>query len=448
MSLDQLRVRLKQASAHYAAEAAGKTGALGDLYQDVVKEDWLDRLVSQYKGQDKSRFVETLERNWDRETKMGIEVTSGSVYRAESKSVLGDLEGRIAAMEKSAPSTPTKSKPKREFSTPVKAANIEPHKIINWHQPPDPPKRPTLIVKAQSAIVKQLEKRLQQAMLQGDYDAAEKIATSLASRFVETNTQLDPLFMKGIARQYKENLLSQARSGKKITGIASTVARQFQPKLKLKAALKGVKAGGSQPRAKTSPDDGLTTGQQFTTPLSGGQPKSHTIGVEPIEFTADSDEKWDGSVGDSASESGSEAWTDAPAASVGSQVVPIVPRTSRYVTLEAIKLRQRLNAKRSYGEASVVSVGTKAHFATSWGGLAHRERRIPLFYGEILISGHSAKITLTKSGKVAGGDIATINTFLKTFFLTGGSIKGKRMTSQQLIRHIMSHVPGVFSISA
>ena len=410
----------------------------------------MDRLLSRYKGQDKSTFVETLERNWDRETKMGIEITSGSVFRAESKSVLGDLEGRITVMEKSAPSTPTKSKPKLEFSTPVKAANVEPHKIINWHQPPDPPKRPTLVVKAQSAVVKQLEKRLQQAMLQGDYDEADKIATSLASRFVETNTQLDPLFMKDIARQYKENLLSQARSGKKITGIASTVARQFQPKLKLKAALKGIKVGGSQPRAKTTPDDGLTTGQEFTTPLSGGQPKSLTVGVEPVDFTGDPDEKWDGSVGDSVGEAWSEAWTDAPSqVSVGSQqLAPIVPRTSRYVTLEAIKLRQRLNAKRSYGEASVVSVGTTAHFATSWGGLAHRERRIPLFYGEILISGHSAKITLTKSGKVAGGDIATINTFLKTFFLTGGSIKGKRMTSQQLIRHIMSHVPGVFSISA
>mgnify|MGYP000156140975 CR=1 FL=1 len=130
MSLEQLRGRLKQASAHY--EATGKTGALGELYQDVVKEDWMDRLLSRYKGEDKSTFVETLERNWDRETKMGIEITSGSVYRAESKSVLGDLEGRIAAMEKSAPSTPTKSKPKLEFSTPVKAANVEPHKIINW----------------------------------------------------------------------------------------------------------------------------------------------------------------------------------------------------------------------------------------------------------------------------------------------------------------------------
>ena len=138
MSLEQLRSNLKQASAHYAAEAAGKTGALGELHQDVVKEDWMDRLLSRYKGQDKSTFVETLERNWDRETKMGIEITSGSVFRAESKSVLGDLEGRITVMEKSAPSTPTKSKPKLEFSTPVKAANIEPHKNHKLASAPRP----------------------------------------------------------------------------------------------------------------------------------------------------------------------------------------------------------------------------------------------------------------------------------------------------------------------
>lgn len=73
-------------------------------------------------------------------------------------------------------------------------------------------------------------------------------------------------------------------------------------------------------------------------------------------------------------ESGSEAWTDAPSIpSVPASDVqgpqPIVPRTSRYITLDTIKLRQRL--KRRYGESSAISVGTNEHFATSFGGLAH-----------------------------------------------------------------------------
>ena len=92
-----------------------------------------------------------------------------------------------------------------------------------------------------------------------------------------------------------------------------------------------------------------------------------------------------------------------------------------------------------------MNVGTRQHFATSFGGLAHRERVIPLVYGQILISGHNARITITKR---AGGDIATISTFIKTFFLTGGSIKKKRMTSQQLVAYIMRHLPGSFSITA
>ena len=66
-------------------------------------------------------------------------------------------------------------------------------------------------------------------------------------------------------------------------------------------------------------------------------------------------------------------------------------------------------------------------------------------YGEILISGHNSRISLTK---VTPGDVATINTFIKTFFLTGGSLKGRRMTSQQIMSHLMSNLPGSFSVTA
>ena len=415
--------------AHYAAEATGKTGALGELSQDVVKEDWMGRVLDRYRGSDRSGFEEQLERNWDRETKMGIEITSGSVFRAESKSVLGDLEGRISTMERTTPpSTPPRSSPMISPSTPIKTGDVEPHSIINWHQPKR--KFPKLVVKAPSSFVKQLEKKLQQAVIEGDYDAADKIAASLASRFVESNTQLDPEFMEDIAEQYKNTLLKQARSGKRISGIAAQVAAQLsKPQMRLRKALQGMKeAGGSQPPSSTSPDDGLTLPEEEKVME---EPGDH-IPAWLSEFILGGEEKKE----EKAEEKVEEKAEEGP--------VPVVPQASRYVTLDALKLRQRLNAKLSYGKSSVLSVATKRHFATSWGGLAHRERRIPLFYGEILISGHNARITITRSG---GGDISTINTFIKTFFLTGGSIKGKRMTSQQIIGYIMAHLPGTFSIT-
>ena len=95
-----------------------------------------------------------------------------------------------------------------------------------------------------------------------------------------------------------------------------------------------------------------------------------------------------------------------------------------------------------------MNIGTKQHFATSWGGLAHRERRIPLRYGEILINGYNATITISKGGRLVAGDVAKVNAFIKTFFLTGGRINGRRMTSQQIISYILGKLPGSFTIVA
>lgn len=120
------------------------------------------------------------------------------------------------------PTTPTKSRVRIEHTTPVKTVEFEPHKIINWHKP-----RAKLIVK-QTSAVKLLEGKLQQALLDGDMDQADKIASALADRFVTGNTQLNPQFMVEIAEQYKQTLLSQARAGKKVKGISFTVAKLQQ----------------------------------------------------------------------------------------------------------------------------------------------------------------------------------------------------------------------------
>ena len=80
MSLHQLQSRLRQLEAHYGAQKAGKTGALGQMHEDVVKEDWISNIVSNYRGKDKSSFADLLDRTFDRETKMGIEKTSETLH--------------------------------------------------------------------------------------------------------------------------------------------------------------------------------------------------------------------------------------------------------------------------------------------------------------------------------------------------------------------------------
>ena len=368
--LPHLQSLLGQMKSHYGAQAAGKTGALGQLPQEVEKEEWMDNLMTRYRGQEKGAFRERLDHTWDRETKMGVSTTSESLFKAESKSFMGDLQARISMMQAqiTPPGTP-RGKIKIRPSTPVKAAATEPHKLINWHKP--------MAAKPKtSAAVQKLRKQLHKAVDEGDMDMEDKLRKALA--FARPKVPKPHLILK--------------------------------PKFK---------KGGAQPRARTHPDDGDADEKKWEDITPPPSPGSRPPSPPPLQLPA--------------------------AAAAAVAVAPIVPKQSRYVATDSIKLKQRLRLKTSYGDAPAVNVGTRQHFATSFGGLAHRERVIPLVYGQILTSGHNARITITKR---AGGDISTISTFIKTFFLTGGSIKKKRMSSQQLVAYIMRHLPGTFSITA
>ena len=160
---------------HYGARAAGKTGALGQLQEDVEKQEWMDNLMTRYRGQEKGAFRERLDRTWDRETKMGVSKTSESLFKAESKSFLGDLQARINMMQMkiTPPGTP-RGKINIRPSTPVKAAATEPHKLINWHKPKEKTVKP-------SGAVQKLRKLLHKALDEGDMDAEDKLRKALAS---------------------------------------------------------------------------------------------------------------------------------------------------------------------------------------------------------------------------------------------------------------------------
>ena len=86
-------------------------------------------------------------------------------------------------------------------------------------------------------------------------------------------------------------------------------------------------------------------------------------------------------------------------------------------------------------------------FATSWRGLTFSLIDLPLRYGNIRVTGQSATIRCSVSGKKARGDITKITRFVKKHFRLGGRIDGRRMTSQWLIRHIVSNLPGIFDIT-
>ena len=98
------------------------------------------------------------------------------------------------------------------------------------------------------------------------------------------------------------------------------------------------------------------------------------------------------------------------------------------------------------GGAPAIGVLAGDAFATSWRGLTFSLIDISLQYGNIRVNGHSATIRCSVSGKKARHDIHTISKFIKKHFRLGGRIEGRRMTSQWLVRHIISNLPGIFAI--
>ena len=99
------------------------------------------------------------------------------------------------------------------------------------------------------------------------------------------------------------------------------------------------------------------------------------------------------------------------------------------------------------GVAPAVNVSTHREFATSWRGLTIALVDIVLEHGSIRVDGHSATIRVTEKGRRARGDIARISRFIKKRFKLGGYLGGIKMTSQRIIRHIISNLPGTFAIT-
>ena len=103
------------------------------------------------------------------------------------------------------------------------------------------------------------------------------------------------------------------------------------------------------------------------------------------------------------------------------------------------------------GAAPVINVANSpVHpvFSTTWAGLTFSMVDIQLQNGIIRATGHSATITCEKRGSAAKGDISEITKFIKKHFKLGGTLDGRRMTSQRLIRTIVSNLPGTFAIQA
>ena len=100
-----------------------------------------------------------------------------------------------------------------------------------------------------------------------------------------------------------------------------------------------------------------------------------------------------------------------------------------------------------FGVAPAVNVSTHKEFATSFRGLTVALVDIVLEHGSIRVDGHSATIRVSERGRRARGDIAQISRFIKKRFKLGGFLGGIKMTSQHLIKHIMSNLPGTFAIT-
>ena len=98
------------------------------------------------------------------------------------------------------------------------------------------------------------------------------------------------------------------------------------------------------------------------------------------------------------------------------------------------------------GAAPVINVANQEYFGTTWAGLTIAMTDIPLRHGFIRVNGHSTTITCEKRGAAAKGDISQISKFIKKHFKRGGVLEGRKMTSQRLIRTIISNLPGTFEI--
>ena len=98
------------------------------------------------------------------------------------------------------------------------------------------------------------------------------------------------------------------------------------------------------------------------------------------------------------------------------------------------------------GVAPVINVANNEYFGTTWAGLTIAMTDIPLRHGFIRVNGHSTTITVEKRGRAAKGDISQISRFIKKHFKHGGVMDGRKMTSQRLIRTIVSKLPGTFQI--
>ena len=99
------------------------------------------------------------------------------------------------------------------------------------------------------------------------------------------------------------------------------------------------------------------------------------------------------------------------------------------------------------GIAHPVGVLSGEAFATSWNGLGYMVD-LPLKNGGMRLTGDFATIVCSANGIRAKGDISAIAKFIKKHFRLGGRINGVHMSSQGLVRHIVSHLPGRFDISS
>ena len=100
----------------------------------------------------------------------------------------------------------------------------------------------------------------------------------------------------------------------------------------------------------------------------------------------------------------------------------------------------------NYGFAPAVNVANNPIFHTSWNDTVIALVDITLKNGNIRVTGGNATIRCSKSGKQAKGDIVKITRFIKRYYKLGGFLDGRKMSSQRLIRHILSKLPGIFSI--
>ena len=100
------------------------------------------------------------------------------------------------------------------------------------------------------------------------------------------------------------------------------------------------------------------------------------------------------------------------------------------------------------GPAPAVNVANRAVFHTSWDDLTISLVDIALKNGNIRVTGGSATIRCSKSGKQAKGDIVKISRFIKKYYKLGGYLDGRKMSSQRLTRHILSKLPGIYTITS